>query len=318
MMGALPQEMNLEAFRAWRADASLWLPAVRDIAKGDALPHDAIEPFANGTNLVVALGPSLVLKLFPPPLEHQFRSERAALTVLAGRLDFAIPKIVAEGERGGWSYLAMTRLRGMSGKEAWPLLAESDKALLLAELGEAISQVQSVSAGPLAHLEPHWPDFIPRQIEGCRARHERFGLAPKLLSGLDALLEEARTIIPLDPQLVILTGEYVPENLLLTHDADRWRLSGIIDFGDVMTGFREYDLLGPSVFMSVGVPGRVQALIRGFGYAKAEIDERLTRRLLALMFLHRFSDPRRHIAIEGWEERVGSLSELGRLLWPVG
>jgi hygromycin-B 7''-O-kinase len=291
---------------------------MRDIARGEALPHETIELFADGTNLVVALGASVVLKLFPPQLRHQFRSECAALSALAGRIGVAIPKIVAEGRRGLWSYLAMTRLPGVSGKEAWPLLSERNKVLLLAELGEAIGEVQSLPAAPLSHLEPRWGDFIPRQIEGCRARHERLGLKPKLLSELDALMAEARAIIPLDPPAVILTGEYVPENLLLRREGDRWRLRGIIDLGDVMTGLGDYDLLGPSVFMTVGIPARLRALLRGYGYAKADIDEGLRRRLLALMFLHRFSDPRRHIAIEGWEAKVGSLAELGRLLWPVG
>ena len=42
-----------------------------------------------------------------------------------------------------------------------------------------------------------------------------------------------------------------------------WRLSGLIDFGDVMTGRGEYDLLGPSAFMAAGMPRRVQSLFDG-------------------------------------------------------
>ncbi len=53
-------------------------------------------------------------------------------------------------------------------------------------------------------------------------------------------------LIALDGPPVILTGEYIPENFLLSRDASGWRLSGLIDFGDVMTGRGEYDLLGPS------------------------------------------------------------------------
>lgn len=317
MTGAFPDDISFEAFRAWRADASLWQPLVRDIATTEGLLHDTIEPFPNGTNLVAALGSSIVLKLFPPSLRHQCLSEQAALTALYRSIDIAVPQIIAAGERGRWCYLAMTRLPGISGKEAWPLLSEAQKLHLLSELGGAIAQVQQVPSAPLAHLEPHWRDFLPRQIEGCKARHRRLGLKPKLLDELDTLLEEARAIIPLDPKPVILTGEYVPENLLLSRDGDRWRLSGIIDFGDAMTGLGEYDLLGPSVFMSAGSARRVEALLRGYGYAKSDIDERLTRRLLALMFLHRFSDPRRHIAIEGWEDRIASLFEFERLLWPI-
>jgi aminoglycoside/choline kinase family phosphotransferase len=35
---------------------------------------------------------------------------------------------------------------------------------------------------------------------------------------------------------VILTGEYIPENFLLSRDGGGWHLAGLIDFGDVMTG----------------------------------------------------------------------------------
>ena len=66
---------------------------------------------------------------------------------------------------------------------------------------------------------------------------------------------------------MILTGEYIPENFLLSRDGSGWRLSGLIDFGDVMTGRGEYDLLGPSVFMAGGMPRRVRSLFEGFGYS---------------------------------------------------
>jgi hygromycin-B 7''-O-kinase len=84
-----------------------------------------------------------------------------------------------------------------------------------------------------------------------------------------------------------------------------------------MTGWGEYDLLGPSAFMTAGMPRRVQSLLRGFGYSAADIDARLKRRLMALMLLHRASDPVRHICIEGWQEKAGDLLELHDLIWPV-
>jgi hygromycin-B 7''-O-kinase len=84
-----------------------------------------------------------------------------------------------------------------------------------------------------------------------------------------------------------------------------------------MTGWGEYDLLGPSAFMTAGMPRRVQRLLRGFGYSPADIDEALTRRLLILMLLHRASDPVRHICIEGWQDKTDNLADLARLLWPI-
>ncbi|MGA7807938.1 aminoglycoside phosphotransferase family protein [Bradyrhizobium sp.] len=315
-MQALPDFVSSEAFRAWRREPSQWLPLALDIARSHGLACATPEVFATGTNLVVGLDDRFILKIFPPLLRAQFMSERAALARLHGRLDVAIPGIVCEGERDQWPYLVITRLPGMLGAQAWPGLPEHQKERVLAELGETIAAVQRVPPDELRDIEPRWDVFMRGQIEGCRARHERLGLPQKFLSGLDDLLRDAAELIPLDAPPAILTGEYIPQNFLLSCQDGAWRLSGLIDFGDVLTGWCEYDLLGPSAFMSAGMPRRVQSLFEGFGYAKAAIDFTLKRRLMALLLLHRASDPNRHICIEGWQSKADDLYQLQELIWP--
>ena len=177
--------------------------------------------------------------------------------------------------------------------------------------------MQRSRSATLAQIEPRWDRFIAAQIAGCRARHTRLGLPQKFLDGLDDLLRDAATLIPLDAPPVILTGEYIPENFLLSRGGTGWRLSGLIDFGDVMTGWGEYDLLGPSAFMTAGMPRRVRSLFEGFGYSRADIDPALKRRLMALMLLHRASDPSATSASRAGRQKAGDLIELQDLLWPV-
>jgi Ser/Thr protein kinase RdoA (MazF antagonist) len=110
---------------------------------------------------------------------------------------------------------------------------------------------------------------------------------------------------------------YTPGNVRLTRHSAGWRLSGLIDFGDVMTGWGEYDLLGPSAFVASGLPGRLRSLFRGFGYSQADLNATLTHRLMALFLLHRFSNPFRQICIADWQERADDLRELELLLWPI-
>jgi hygromycin-B 7''-O-kinase len=69
--------------------------------------------------------------------------------------------------------------------------------------------------------------------------------------------------------------------------------------------------------MTAGMPRRVRSLLEGFGYSLADMDQAMKRRLMALMLLHRASDPIRHICIEGWQQKAGDLFELQELLWPV-
>ena len=308
----LSASTRLDAYHTLRADPSRWLPIAIDIARSHGFDGRA-HVFATGTNLVAGFGEKLGLKIFPPLLRAQFVSERGSLTQLAGRLHLPIPEIVAEGERDGWPYLIITRLAGTLGSEVWPQLPEAQKERVLRQIGETIAAVQRAPLGPLVRIEPHWDEFMRAQMQGCRHRHERLGLAPKFLAGLDDLLRDAAKLIPMDAPPVILIGEYIPENFLLAcHDGD-WSLAGLFDFGDVRTGWRDYDLLGPSAFMAAGSPGRVRSLLGGFGYAKP--DYALKRRLMALMLLHHASDLNSHICIEGWQERAGDLVALQDLIW---
>jgi hygromycin-B 7''-O-kinase len=315
-MHALPCLTDYESFRAWRADSSQCLAAALDIARSHGLPHGDPHLFATGTNLVVALDGGLILKIFPPMLRHQFRSERISLTELRRRVSVPIPEIVLEGERDQWPYLVITRLHGVIGTQAWPILQEDQKERILGQIGETIADVQRVPVGACSRLEPRWDEFIPSQIKGCRARHERLGLPRKFLNRLDDFLSDAAELIPRDAPPVILTGEFTPENFLLSCQGDQWRLSGLIDFGDVMTGWGEYDLLGPSAFLAAGMPRRVRSLFEGFGYLPADMDYALKRRLMALALLHRFSDLNRQICIAGWQQKADDLAQLQDLLWP--
>jgi hygromycin-B 7''-O-kinase len=315
-MHSLPILPDLQAFRTWRAEPSNWLPAALDIARSHGLESTAPRIFSTGTNLVVALDERVVLKIFSPLLFDQFVSERGSLRLLRGQLHVPIPEIVCEGERDQWPYLAITRLHGVLGKDAWPTLPELQKEHVLRQIGETIAEVQRVPIGELSAIEPRWDRFMRRQIEGCRARHTRLGLPQKFLDRLGDFLAEATPLIPMDAPPVILTGEYIPENFLLSQQGSGWQLSGLIDFGDVLTGWGEYDLLGPSAFMTAGMPRRVRGLFEGYGYSSADINPALKHRLLALMLLHRASDPVRHLAIDGWQDKAGDLFELAELLWP--
>jgi hygromycin-B 7''-O-kinase len=306
-----------EPFRAWRTNPSNWLPVALDIAKGHGLPSDEIEVFQAGTNLVVGLGSGFVLKVYPPFLRRQFIAERLTLPLLTRRVDVPTPEIVAVGERDDWPYLAMTRVKGRLGSEVWRRLNDDQQTSVLGQIGATIAQVQRAPIGELANLEPQWPTFIKGQIERCRARHVRLGLPAKFFDSLDELLSDAPSLIPMDQPRVILTGEYIPENFLLAPHDDGWKLAGLIDFGDVITGSGEYDLLGPSAFLTGGAPNRVWSLLEGFGYSPANIPQGLGRRLLALMFLHRASDPLRHVCIPGWEHRAETLFDLQHMLWPL-
>lgn len=137
-----------------RREPARWLPAALDIARAHALPSAHPHVFAGGTNLVVGLGDEIVLKIFPPSLRHQFEAERLSLALLQDGLSVEVPRIVAEGERDEWPYLAMSRVQGATGEEAWSELDNAAKERLIGRIGEVIAEVQRVPPGGLVRLEP--------------------------------------------------------------------------------------------------------------------------------------------------------------------
>ena len=139
---------------------------------------------------------------------------------MRGRLSIPIPEILFEGERDGWPYLVITRLHGVVGSEVWPTLPEDQKERVLAQIGATIAEVQRAPLGELASIEPRWDRVhIEANRRLPRAARRVSGLPQKFLDGFDDILRDAATLIPLDKPPVILTGEYIPENFLLSRTA---------------------------------------------------------------------------------------------------
>jgi hygromycin-B 7''-O-kinase len=314
-MQRLPDTITRDEYRALRVEPAHWLGAVAAIAANHGVTAGPLRPLG-GSNLVAAVGDADVLKLFPPFLRYQWEAERRALGVLHGRVGVATPALRCDGEYGAWTYLIMSRVTGASLEDVWPALGEVDRCDLLVQIGALIAEVQRVPPGSLIDLEPSWADRLRDQRAGCVARHRERGLPAALVDELDRYLDRVAGALPAGAPPVLLTGEYTPENLLVAHDSGRWRIVGLIDFGDVTTGPAEYDLIGPGTFLAAGDPARLRALLEGRGYAHEDLTPRLRDCLMALLLLHRHSDLHLQLRIERWHERAGTLDELAAIVWP--
>ncbi|MBS1913584.1 MAG: phosphotransferase [Bacteroidetes bacterium] len=313
----LPPDVTPARYDAIRADTGLWMAAVGEIAGRHGLPPH-LRPVDGGTNCLAVAGNHHIIKLFPPPLAHQYLSERAALVALKGRLPVETPALQAADQLDGWHYIVMSRLDGVPLEDVWAHVPEAGRLDMMVEIGQLMACVQALPANDLAWLEPEWHGFIATQLERCVARHQRQGLPPHMLAGLQRYLDGNAHLLPRPFIPTILTGEYTPENLLVQHQDGRWQLTGLIDFGDVMTGFGEYDLIGPGAFLCGGRPARLARLLDGYGIAAAERSGRLRSRLMLMHLLHRYSDFDAQLRIHGWRNRAHDLDELARIVWPVG
>jgi hygromycin-B 7''-O-kinase len=298
-----------------RNQPETWNRAIKTICRRHGYSATDLHPYPNGSNVVCGQGQSRIIKLFPPFLRHQHEAERLALTAVQGKLRVATPEVLAEGTLEDWPYLVLTLLPGTPLEHLWPELPLSTKVEVMERIGHLMAEVHHLPVSSLSRLEPEWQPFLRQQKAQCLDRHRRLWVPKPLLRQLESYLSKAEALLPPQFSPVLLTGEYTPENLLLTQQHGQWALSGLIDFGDAMLGYREYDLLGPGTFLAAGQPHLLRPLLLGYGYPEKDLTSELARRLTVLLLLHRYSNLRVQVRIPGWEERVQSWEELEKLLW---
>ena len=189
---SLPSFADHEAFRTFRAEPAQWLPIALDIARSHGLAGTAPHVFSTGTNLVMALDEKLILKIFPPFLRSQFVSERGSLAQLRGRLRDRDPR--NRGRRGA-RWMAVSRHHAAVGRPRRASVAVAAGSWKRSACSRKSAKPLPKCSAPRSERSRRssrtGARFMRRQIEGCRARHERLGLPQKFLDGLDELLRDA-------------------------------------------------------------------------------------------------------------------------------
>lgn len=299
----------------YRLDPQTWLPAIADICREHGLPSEALIPFADGSNLIASVADQ-VIKVFPPFHRNQWVSEYRTLERLWARdISIPIPRLWAHGERNdGWTYVVLSKLPGVTLESVWPELSLAEKIGCMERIGTIMARVHAVPVGELHDIDPLWEPFLQNQIKQYESRHQRLKMPEWFLTQVRDYVTSNVALIPKQSP-VILTGEYTPFNLLASKVGDQWQITGMIDFGDVMVGLREYDFLGPCLFLGEGNASLIDALFRGYGYASPRNDEMLRRRLMVLAVLHRYSNLRAQIRIDNWSSRANTFPDLEGLIF---
>jgi hygromycin-B 7''-O-kinase len=280
----LPATPTPDAFDALAKDDARIVAAARLVANRHRLAGAPIARFAGGSLPVFALGPSRVLKFYPPCFPGEAEVELAVLQALEGKLPTPTPRVDADGGIDGWRWILMERLRGELLSDVWPRLSEAERHRLASPIGEALAALHRVPVPPLVSQRATWSDFVTGQLRGCCDRPRRFGLAAGWLEQIPGFLERA----PLRASAsVLLHTEVMREHFYVERRGDAWIPSGLFDFEPAMEGDPEYEFASVGVFLSGGDARFLGALIRAYGYQ--EVDGAQRRRFLAYTLLHRYS-----------------------------
>ena len=285
----------------------------KSICLKENIPFNNFIPFTDGSNFVASIDDRNVIKIFPPYHRHQWESEYRSLDFLQNKLSIPIPEFLSKGEYGGSTYVIMSRVEGISLQNVWNAFGHEIKRSLLHNLGRLMKEVQAVDASQLT-ITPDWDMFIALQLSGFKERHQKRGMPEWFMNNVDEFVNENLYLLPPELNPVLLTGEYTPFNILVDMQGN---ITGMIDFGDAMTGYHEYDLLGPVMFLVSGDKELFKALLNGYGYTHNEINDQLQKRLMVLQVLHRYSDFNAQLRIANWKSRADNLKVLMELIFPI-
>jgi hygromycin-B 7''-O-kinase len=266
------------------------LPGVEALCRDLGADVSGLHRFPDGSLPVYAAGP-LVLKLFPEVYADNLPVEAGVLAAVHGRLPIPTPGVHAVGERDGWGYLLMDRLRGESLETVWDATDPAARDGLATQLGETMAALHAV---PPPEIDDWWPDdwddFVERRRAMCVPQQQALGLDPHWVAQIGPFLGR---VDPPAGEPVLLHTEIMRQHLLVSPTGDRF--TGLFDFEPAVRGTREYEFVSVSMSGSEGDARFLGRVLRAYGYGKNELDEAFRRRMMAWTLLHFYSNMRKYL-----------------------
>jgi hygromycin-B 7''-O-kinase len=272
----------------------VWEKAAAVICARRGISHTTLRRSTQGENIIFFVDESFVVKIFAPFRENYSR-ETSALEFTHGRIGIETPELICTGEIEGWPYLVMTQLAGRASREVWEGIGVRDRLEIVTRLGGAMRELHGLEA-PLRQtaLNRDWRGFVERQARLAVGRQRACGANPEWLESLPSYVAARLESLPADQKQVFLHGDIHAGNLLLGERNGRWLITGLIDFGDSLCGFHEYEFVAPGVLMVQGCRELQRAMLLAYGYREAELDLSLRARLMLLTVLYECSDLRKY------------------------
>lgn len=314
-----PENINYQEFNlSYRLQANHWEKTASEILQKHGIVLVNFKALEDGSNLVGAINDDLIIKIFPPFHRHQWDSEHKSLQFIFNKIRVSTPKLIAYNfYKNNWTYVIMTKLEGTSLEQIWLSTDFETKKSILHNIGMLMKEVHSLNLNKLTGLPDDWNSFIKNQLANYKERHTRNAMPEWFLSQLECYVNDNIYLLAQHSKSVFLTGEYTPFNLLVQNINGIWDLTAMIDFGDAMIGIKEYDLLGPLLFLCEGNKELVQTLLSAYGYSEKDFNKKFRKRLMLLAILHRYSNLNTQIRIPGCLDKAKNFEELEQIIWPL-
>lgn len=287
-MTNLPNHFDRESYwqRIYPQPITYWLTALEEIRQRHRLPAGAWTRYALGRNVVFAYG-DLVVKLSQPAWAYEIPREADALTFIHQRLPVATPELLAIGELDGWAYLVQRRLPGDMMRARWAELPDAVKVALARQQGAIMAALHElpVHEAP-ASLAFDWGGMLTEQKAECLAEMRTAGVPAALLADLPRYLAEAEPLFVADGSPVLLHGDLDAINLLIEEQHGTWRITGLVDWGDIKLGPAAHDFISPGIHSYCGQRDLLHAWYAGYGLNDKQRSLAFVRNVMARSMLY--------------------------------
>lgn len=248
-----------------------------------------------GTNPVFLVG-GRVVKFFAP--YHEGARSHAIerdLGHLLGGSTLPVPRLEAQGELfpdgegWPWPYLVTRAVPGVAYREVDPRLEHAARKEVARFAGRILRRLHEVPpASPvLKHSADEFPRFLRQRSLVCGEEHLRRQVLPRhLVRQIPGYLPAPRELVGRQG-LRLLHGDLNGDHVLLEQHGDRWRPTGVIDFGDARMGEPLYELAAVHLGLFASDKRLLGAFLEAYG-ADAELLHDLPRRAMALALVHSF------------------------------
>lgn len=302
-----------------RNDLELWREPILAALERVGAPMAELRVVTeDATNVVFELGDRHFFKAYPPFFggRERLHQEAQALRVLATNPEVPAPTIAFRGEMDPdavdwkWPFLVLERLPGKPFSLYWNSASDAEQAMAARRIGKLLREIHRSGPGhelPVSFTKS-WPggftEFLERNRERKRHWQEMQGAAV-----WDDLLRADIKVLG-QGWGVLLHGDFDLSHLL----SDGPKITGVLDFGDVLIGDPIYDFVSVSIWTFDRHADLLQAFAEGY---ELRMEPKHFEKLGAFALLHEATEPH---DIMPWivDSGATTLEELGRYLWGAG
>ncbi len=248
----LPRIRTWAQYRRVFGKTRIWMPAMRAILARHGFSLAKVTAVFPGTCIVFMArtkeGKDVVVKLYAPVFRQDARTEETALAFLAKRTRLYVPRVLASGalrDRQAWPYLILKPIEGVAMRDVFKTIPRREAEAVAAELGRFVRAMHRASRDRFRLPGPKgaaWGSQSRRLILATFAKCRKLPIFRFLVR--DGLCENLRRFVRSGPGLVpvLVNGDITEDHVMVVKARGRWRLSGVIDFGDSRRAHAGYEL----------------------------------------------------------------------------